>query len=139
MTGQETYERMASLGLAAELTEEYDLRVYPKKRLNPTLRDAIREHKAEIVCRVMQESFLTQAAEHYGLELDTKKMPPASPEKEDAIYDADPDALLEALYEYVRVWRCWPAFKAMLENPAGGVILDEDAGALWLIEPEDAA
>jgi hypothetical protein len=136
MTAAETYEKMIRLGLAANLTEDFDLRVFPKKRLTPALRDAIKEHKAEIVCRVMQESFLVQAAEHYGLELDPKKMPPESPEVAYAMDDQDPDALLEALYEYVHVWRRWHELEEVLDSPSGGVSLD-DIGLL-VVAPDPA-
>ena len=79
MNGYETYQEMSRLGLAGELTKDYNLRLYPKERITPALRVAIKKNKSEIICRVLYDSMLEQAAEHYGLELEPEKMPPPSP------------------------------------------------------------
>jgi hypothetical protein len=79
MNGYETYQEMGRVGLMAELTKDYNLRLYPKERITPALRVAIKKNKSEIICRVLYDSMLEQAAEHFGLELDPEKMPPPQP------------------------------------------------------------
>jgi hypothetical protein len=85
MNGYETYQEMGRVGLAGELTEDYNLRLYPKERITPALRVAIKKNKGEIICRVLYDSMLEQAAEHYGLELEPEKMPPPQPSDEQCI------------------------------------------------------
>jgi hypothetical protein len=135
MNGYETYQEMGRVGLAGELTKDYNLRLYPKERITPALRVAIKKHKSEIICRVLYDSMLEQAAEHYGLELDPEKMPPPSPAMSNAFREEDPRALLEALYSYVFVWAHWDEVKEALSNPYGGAIVVEGKGAI-VISPE---
>jgi len=135
MNGNETYQEMGRVGLAGELTEDYNLRLYPKERITPALRVAIKKHKSEIICRVLYDSMLEQAAEHFGLELDPEKMPPPSPAMSNAFREEDPRALLEALYSYVFVWAHWDEVKDALSNPYGGAIVVEGKGAI-VISPE---
>ena len=140
MNGYETYQEMGRVGLAGELTEDYNLRLYPKERITSALRVAIKKNKSEIVCRVLYDSMLEQAAEHFGLELDPEKMPPPSPAISNAFREEDPRALLEALYEYVFVWEHWDEIKGALNNPRGGVIVVEGEGAMVVLpESEDIA
>jgi hypothetical protein len=135
MNGYETYQEMGRVGLAGELTKDYNLRVYPKERITPALRVAIKKNKSEIICRVLYDSMLEQAAEHYGLELDPEKMPPPSPAMSNAFREEDPRALLEALYSYVFVWAHWDEVKEALSNPYGGAIVVEGKGAI-MVSPE---
>jgi hypothetical protein len=135
MNGYETYQEMGRVGLAGELTKDYNLRVYPKERITPALRVAITKNKSEIICRVLYDSMLEQAAEHYGLELDPEKMPPPSPAMSNAFREEDPRALLEALYSYVFVWAHWDEVKEALSNPYGGAIVVEGKGAI-MVSPE---
>jgi hypothetical protein len=135
MNGYETYQEMSRVGLAGELTKDYNLRLYPKERITPALRVAIKKNKSEIICRVLYDSMLEQAAEHYGLELDPEKMPPPSPAMSNAFREEDPRALLEALYSYVFVWAHWDEVKDALSNPYGGAILVEGKGAI-VVSPE---
>jgi hypothetical protein len=140
MNGYETYQEMGCVGLAGELTKDYNLRLYPKERITPALRVAIKKNKSEIICRVLYDSMLEQAAEHFGLELDPEKMPPPSPAISNAFREEDPRALLEALYEYVFVWEHWDEIKGALNNPRGGVIVVEGEGAMVVLpESEDIA
>ena len=140
MNGYETYQEMGRVGLAGELTKDYNLRLYPKERITPALRVAIKKNKSEIICRVLYDSMLEQAAEHYGLELDPEKMPPPSPAISNAFREEDPRALLEALYDYVFVWAHWDEIKGALNNPRGGVIVVEGEGAMVVLpESEDIA
>jgi hypothetical protein len=140
MNGHETYQEMGRVGLAGELTKDYNLRLYPKERITPALRVAIKKNKSEIICRVLYDSMLEQAAEHFGLELDPEKMPPPSPAISNAFREEDPRALLEALYEYVFVWEHWDEIKGALNNPRGGVIIMEGEGAMVVLpESEDIA
>src|SRR5215216_8009750 len=76
MNGYETYQEMGRVGLAGELTKDYNLRLYPKERITPALRVAIKKNKSEIICRVLYDSMLEQAAEHFGLELNPKRCHP---------------------------------------------------------------
>jgi hypothetical protein len=135
MNGYETYQEMGRVGLAGELTKDYNLRLYPKERITPALRVAIKKNKSEIICRVLYDSMLEQAAEHYGLELDPEKMPPSSPAMSNAFSEEDPRALLEALYSYVFVWAHWDEVKEALSKPYGGAIVVEGKGAI-VISPE---
>jgi hypothetical protein len=135
MNGYETYQEMGRVGLAGELTKDYDLRLYPKGRITPALRDAIKKNKSEIICRVLYDSMLEQAAEHFGLELDPEKMPPPSPAMSNAFREGDPRALLEALSGYLFVWAHWEEVKDALSNPYGGAIVVEGKGAI-VISPE---
>jgi len=135
MNGYETYQEMGRVGLAGELTEDYNLRLYPKERITPALRVAIKKNKGEIICRVLYDSMLEQAAEHYGLELEPEKMPPPSPAMSNAFREEDPRALLEALYSYVFVWAHWDEVKEALSDPYGGAIVVEDKGAI-MVSPE---
>jgi hypothetical protein len=135
MNGNETYQEMGRVGLAGELTKDYNLRLYLKERITPALRVAIKKHKSEIICRVLYDSMLEQAAEHFGLELDPEKMPPPSPAMSNAFREEDPRALLEALYSYVFVWAHWDEVKDALSNPYGGAIVVEGKGAI-VISPE---
>ena len=135
MNGYETYQEMGRVGLAGELTKDYNLRLYPKERITPALRVAIKKNKGEIICRVLYDSMLEQAAEHYGLELEPEKMPPPSPAMSNAFREEDPRALLEALYSYVFVWAHWDEVKEALSDPYGGAILVEDKGAI-MVSPE---
>ena len=121
--------------MAGELTKDYNLRLYPKERITPALRVAIKKNKSEIICRVLYDSMLEQAAEHYGLELEPEKMPPPSPEMSKAFREEDPRALLEALYSYVFVWAHWDEVKEALSKPYGGAIVVEGKGAI-VISPE---
>jgi hypothetical protein len=66
---------MVLVGLAGEITKDYNLRLYPKERITPALRVAIKKNKSEIICRVLYDSMLEQAAEHFGLELDPDEPP----------------------------------------------------------------
>ena len=135
MNGYETYQEMGRVGLMGELTEDYNLRLYPKKRITPALRDAIKKNKGEIICRVLHDSMLVQAAEHFGLNLDPEEMPPSSPEMTNALREGDPRTLLKALYDYVFVWRHWDEIKDVLNHPQGAAIVVEDRGAI-LVLPE---
>jgi hypothetical protein len=135
MNGYETYQEMGRVGLAGELTRDYNLRLYPKERITPALRVAIKKNKSEIICRVLYDSMLEQAAEHYGLELEPEKMPPPSPAMSNAFRKGDPRALLEALYDYVFVWAHWDEIKDALSNTYGGAILVEGKGAI-VVSPE---
>ncbi len=135
MNGYETYQEIGRVGLMAELTKDYNLRLYPKERITPALRVAIKKNKCEIVCRVLYDSMREQAAEHSGLELDPEKMPPASPEMSDAFREKDPRALLEALYDYVFVWAHWDEVKDALSNPYGGALVVKGKGAI-VVSPE---
>jgi hypothetical protein len=138
MNGYETYQEMGRLSLAGELTKDYNLRLYPKERITPALRVAIKKNKSEIICRVLYDSMLEQAAEHYGLELEPEKMPPPSPAMSNAFREGDPRALLEALYDYVFVWAHWDEVKDALSNPYGGAILVEGKGAI-VVSPESGS
>jgi hypothetical protein len=135
MNGYETYQEMGRVGLAGQVTKDYNLRLYPKERITPALRVAIKKNKSEIICRVLYDSMLEQAAEHYGLELEPEKMPPPSPAMSNAFREEDPRALLEALYSYVFVWAHWDEVKDALSNPYGGAIVVEGKGAI-VISPE---
>jgi hypothetical protein len=135
MNGYETYQEMGRVGLAGELTKDYNLRLYPKERITPALRVAIKKNKSEIICRVLYDSMLEQAAEHFGLELDPEKMPPLSPAISNAFREEDPRALLEALYDYVFVWAHWDDINDALSNPYGGAIVVEGKGAI-VVSPE---
>jgi hypothetical protein len=41
VNGKETDQEMARVGLTGQVTKDYNLRLYPKKRITPALRVAI--------------------------------------------------------------------------------------------------
>jgi hypothetical protein len=69
--------------------------------------------------------------------LDLENMPPSSPEMRQAYEDGDPDALVEALGEYIRVWKHWEQLQPLLGHPGGAALLADSWGMIAVLPEEE--
>jgi len=132
MEALQAYELIADLGLRVKTREDWSFALSPSSRITPELRAAIKEHKPQIACLLAQALVLQTAAEALGL--DPENSPPSSPRMTKAYEDGDPAGLVEALGEYVQVWKHWDELQAALGIP-GGSTLVADKWGLILVAP----
>jgi hypothetical protein len=135
MDALQAYELIADLGLRVKTREDWSFALSPSSRITPELRAAIREHKAQIACLMAQGLVVQTAAAALGLDLEN--MPPSSPEMRQAYEDGDPDALVEALGEYIRVWKHWEQLQPLLGHPGGAALLADSWGMIAVLPEEE--
>jgi len=125
---EETMSEVGRLCLTLMVTEDLKLAISPKKILKPKLREAIREHKGEIVCELMWASYLDWI--DYPTEL-----PPSSPALKEAY--GYPRTFYRALMEYDHVRENYELIEHPLVKERGAVIMSE-RGLLIVDKDEDA-
>jgi hypothetical protein len=130
----QAYDLIADLGLRVKTHEDWSFALSPSSRITPELRAAIKEHRPQIACLMAQGLIVHTAAA--ALELDLENMPPSSPEMRKAYEDGDPDALVEALGEYIQVWKHWEQLQPLLGHPGGSALLADSWGLIAVL-PED--
>lgn len=128
MDATQTYIEIVDRGLSVKLSEDWSFALSPPSSITPELRAAIKEHKAQVLCLMVANHVLGTAAE--ALRLDLNNAPPESPEMRQAYEDGDPDALVEALGEYVQVWKHWDELQEALVIPGGSALVADKWGLI---------